>query len=326
MSDQQSRPRRWIGFVAGVAAGLGLALALYLLAQKLQPESGMLLVSVLLIPVAACALATWIGVPPGRNAGAEMIAITAMVTTALLLCSAVVLREGVICLAMATPIFYPIGMLGGAIVVWLRGHSKNRTPPALVIIAPLLLMPIEQQSAYPTMQTSVVTTIEIDAPIEAVWREAVEIRDIADAEQSWTFTQDVLQIPRPLDAQLVERDGQRVRAATWRGGVRFYEVVEEWRPQRSVSWRFEIPEATADRLLDRHLRLDEDYLKLQGGRYDLTALSANRTRLTLTTSYAARTPFNAYARAWGELLLGDIHRNVLGIVQARAKAMPTKSQ
>ena len=282
----------------------------------------MLLVSVLLIPAAACALATWIGVQPGQNAGAEMIAISAMVITALLLCSAVVLREGIICLVMAAPIFYPIGMLGGAIVVWLRGRSNNRTPPALVIIAPLLLMPIEQQSAYPTMQASVVTTVEIDAPIETVWREAIEIRDIGDAEQSWTFTQSVLQIPRPLDAQLIERDGERLRAATWQNGVRFYEVVEEWRPQRLVSWRFEIPEASADRLLDRHLRLDEDYLRLQGGRYDLMALSPNRTRLTLTTSYSARTPFNAYARTWGELLLGDIHRNVLGIVETRAEALP----
>jgi hypothetical protein len=33
-----------------------------------------------------------------------------------------------------------------------------------------------------------------------------------------------------------------------------------------------------------------------------------------------RTPFNLYARAWGELLLGDIHRNVLHVVGERAEA------
>ncbi len=320
MSDTGSPThKKLIGFAAGVVAGAGFALALYLLAQHMLPGSGLLVFSVLLIPAAACALATLIGVAPGKNAGAEMIALSAWVITALLLGSAWFLKEGVICLAMAAPIFYPVGLLGGAIVVWLRGRTKSRTPPAMVVLLPLLLLPLERPDAYPTMHDEVVTTIEIDAAIDAVWREAVEIRDIAESEQSWTITQSLLGVPRPVDARLIERGDEMVRAATWRGDVRFFEVVEEWRPNAAVAWRFDIPEATADRLLDRHLRLDEDYLTLKGGRYEFTAVSPTRTRLTLTTSYSARTPFNAYARAWGDLVLGDIHNNVLSIVRRRAE-------
>lgn len=239
--------------------------------------------------------------------------------TALIFGSFVFLQEGAICVVMGGLLFYPLGWLGGWMAAALSRRSNNRTPPAMVALLPLLLMPFEQPGAYPTMDATVVTQIEIAAPIEVVWREAVEIRDIADHEQTWTFTHDLAQIPRPTDARLLQRGDQRVRAATWRGDVRFYEVIGEWKPNRAVAWTFDIPEAAADRMLDRHLRLDEEYLRLHGGRYDLEAISPTRTRLTLRTRYSARTPFNLYARAWGALLLGDIHRNVLNVVRQRAE-------
>jgi hypothetical protein len=313
-------PRKtWFGVAAGTTAGAVFALGLYLAALRLQPDSGLILISVLLIPPAASALAVLVAGIYGPGSGAKALVMAVWVVTILMLCSAIFLREGIICLAMAAPIFYPLGIIGALLATFLRSVFGKRTPPTMVVLLPLLLMPFERPDVYPTMHPSVVTQIEIEAPIETVWREAVEIRDIAESEQSWTVTQDLLRVPRPVDAQLVRRNGQLVRAAAWRGGIRFYEIVTEWRLHRSIAWTFDIPASAADRLLDHHLRLDEDYLRLQGGRYDFEALSPTRTRLTLTTHYMARTPFNAYARTWGELLLGDIHRNVLQVVRQRAE-------
>jgi hypothetical protein len=239
------------------------------------------------------------------------------VVTALLIGSAFIFREGAICLAMAAPVFYPLGMIGARVAA--SGGGKRRGSTTMVVLAPLLLMPLEQQGAYPLMDAAVVTQIEIAAPIETVWRHALEIRDIAPEEQSWTITHAVLRVPRPTDARIMQRGNEVARAATWAGGVQFYEVIEEQREHQSVRWRFEIPEAAANQLLDEHLRLDEGYLQMQRGGYALEAISPTRTRLTLTTHYSARTPFNLYARAWGALLLGDIHGNALNIVRARAE-------
>jgi hypothetical protein len=318
-NDTHPKGRRWVGFFVGVVAGAAVALGLYLLARFVQPGTGLILISVLLIPAAACALAVIAaGLRKGESDAA--VVLSAWVVTALFFGSAVIFREGAICIAMAAPLFYPIGMLGGVATAALRGSKPNGAPPALaIVLLPALLLPFEQQRLYPEATTSVVTSVEIAAPFDVVWREAIEIRDIEPKEQSWTITHNVLRVPRPVDASLITREGSLTRRATWEGGIHFNENVTDWREHKHVEWAFDIPEASANRLLDEHLRLDEGYLRLEGGAYDLEALSPTRTRLTLTTRYMVRTPFNAYANAWGTLLLGDIHSNVLQIVRRRAE-------
>jgi hypothetical protein len=310
--------RELIGLAAGVAAGAVFSLALYLLARWLQPESGLVLVGVFLIPAAASALGVLVAGIHGKGSAGKATMMAVAVVTAMIIGSAVFFREGVLCIVMASPIFYIVAVAGALIASALRTRF-GRTPPALVIVLPLLLLPVEQQSAYPTMHAAIVTQIDINAPLATVWRDAVEIRNIRPNEQSWTFTHAVLRVPRPMDAQLVRRGDSVVRQATWQGGVRFYEVVTDWRPNQSVAWRFDIPEAAADRLLDEHLRLDQGYLHLDGGAYKFEPLSPTRTRLRLITRFSARTPWNAYALLWGEQTLGDIHRNVLNIVRDRAE-------
>jgi hypothetical protein len=318
-------PRKWLGFGAGVAAGVLFAFALYFIVNALRPDSGLILISMALIPGAASALAVMVAGIRGDRATGEATLLSLSVVTALMFGSAIFLREGAICLAMAAPVFYPVGVIGAIAATFIGRLTGRRTPPSAVVLAPLLLLAFEQPSAYPTEHAAVVTRIEIDAPIDVVWREAVEIRAIAENEQTWTITHDLLRVPRPTDARLAVHGEQVVREATWRGGVRFNEVVTQWIPEHTVAWTFDIPEAATDQLLDQHLRLDEDYLRLDGGQYDFEALSRTRTRLTLVTRYHARTPLNAYARAWGDLLLGDIHRNVLKIVEQRAEARPPTS-
>lgn len=317
----QGRPSRKqvLGFCAGIAAGALFALGVCLLARSVQPNSGLILVSVLLIPAAASVLAVIVADIRGKGSMGAATMMALAVVTAMLVGGALFLREGAICLAMAAPLFYPLSILAAIAAAALRGKFTSRTPPSLMVVLPLLLLPIERQDAYPLMHAAIVTQIDIEAPVDVVWRDAVEIRRIRPDEQSWTITHALLDVPRPEDAQLTQRNGVLVRQATWRGGVRFYEIVSAWRPDHSVAWTFDIPEAAADRLLDEHLRLDRGYLRLEGGRYDFEALSPTRTRLTLSTFYRARTPFNAYALLWSKLLLGDIHRNVLGIVRERAE-------
>lgn len=308
------------GIAAGSIAGALFALGLYLAALRLHPDSGLVLISVMLIPTAACALAVIVAGVRGPGSGGRAFSLSAWVVTILLVFAAVLLREGAICIAMAAPIFYPLGILGGLLATVFGRPDGKSGSASLVVLLPVVLLPIEEPAIYPTARHVVTTQIEIAAPLETVWREAIEIRDVAESEQQRTFTHDLLRVPRPTDARLVQRGDQLVRAATWRGDVRFYEVITEWRQSQTVAWQFEIPEAAADRLLDHHLRLDEQYLRLDGGRYTLEAIAPERTRLTLSTTYSTRTPFNAYAEAWGDLFLGDIHRNVLGIVRMRSEA------
>lgn len=308
-----------MGFAVGLIAGALLALGLYLFGRWDRPGSGLILVSVLFIPGVASALAVLVSGIRRNNVGGAA-AMSLAVVTALLGGAALIFHEGAICLVMAAPLFYAIGLLGGIIAASVLKPGVDKTSISVFTVVPLLLLATEPQDIYPTMDAAVISSIDIDAPLEVVWRDAVEIRDIRDSEQSWTITHNLLRVPRPLDARLERRGEAVVRRATWRGDVHFFEIVTDWRAHRDVTWRFDIPEAAQNKLLDEHLRLDKGYLSLEGGRYDFSALSPTRTRLTLTTSYAVRTPLNAYVKGWGALLLGDIHRHVLSIVRERAEA------
>lgn len=111
-----------------------------------------------------------------------------------------------------------------------------------------------------------------------------------------------------------------VRHAEWGRGVTFREQVTDWSPYRRLALTFDIPEETRTALLDDHLRVQSDYLGLVGGGYTLKPLPGGRTGVTLHTRYRIRTPFNGYAALWGELFLGDFHRNVLRVVENRSES------
>ena len=76
---------------------------------------------------------------------------------------------------------------------------------------------------------------------------------------------------------------------------------------------------------DRHISPDGAHLRIARGAYRLEPAEGGRTLLRLETRYALRSPVNFYAALWGDLLLGGIQENVLGIVRDRAEASSTRA-
>lgn len=101
--------------------------------------------------------------------------------------------------------------------------------------------------------------------------------------------------------------------------MRFEEHIIDWRLGRELAWTFDIDATASRRMLDDHLKVNSDYLRLEEDRYRLEPTGDGGTRLVLTTRYWLRTPINGYAGWWGQVFLGDFHRNVLGVIKARAE-------
>jgi hypothetical protein len=310
-------PPFFFGLLAGVLSG-GAA---YLLGRSAQPGSGLLLLAFAVgAPLAACILAVLVFDPKGDRSTGSHAGLGFVVILAMLLGSMVFLHEGVICVFMALPIFMPIGVLGAVATGKLARRSAGRALCMGVLAIPFVALPLEPADRQPAFIGAVTTSVEVDAPPEEVWRRAVEIRHIRRDELGWTITQDVLRVPKPLDARLEGRGVGAVRHAYWRRAVYFREHIVEWDEGRRLGWTFELPVRTKDLLLDDHLEIGSEYLSLLSGSYTLVPLPSGRTRLVLQTRYRARTPFNSYAAAWGRLVLGDFHRNVLRVVKARSEA------
>jgi uncharacterized protein YndB with AHSA1/START domain len=257
-----------------------------------------------------------------RDKGIGHYAMVPLILTAVVLAAGVVvLREGAICIAMAAPLWIVAGLVGslGAYLVRKRFDDDRRLHSSAVLLFPLLAAQIESPDPGFEWKTVTRETV-VQAPPQRVWPLLESIPAIRPGEGRWNVAQDVLGVPRPLEAVLIVSGGAQVRRARWGSGVRFDEEIVRIRPGRSIAWRFLFPDDSVRRRTDRHIAPDGAHLRVTEGAYSLRPMAGGRTLVRLETRYALRSPVNSYAAWWGELLLGGIQENVLGIIHDRVEA------
>lgn len=234
------------------------------------------------------------------------------------------LNETAVCLAMIGGIWF-LGGLGGVFVsLWFRyamrrfGGKRHETLAIAWLTLPIafLLMHPAPSDDWRTVSRSIV----VDAPRDAVWKHLLTISNVGNAERKWNFTQDIIGIPRPVDASLETIDGKLIRKAEWGQGIRFEEEITRIVPHRELQWRFRFPDRSISLRTDRHIHPDSATLKIHSGGYKLEELAYGKTRLTLWTRYRQRVGLPAYTAWWGQRFLGDIQENILTIIDKRAGA------
>ncbi|NBW08971.1 MAG: SRPBCC family protein [Caulobacteraceae bacterium] len=307
--------------LVGIGSALLYALGVYVWTRWQAPNSGMLLLAFILgAPIAACVLAVRVADPRGERRGGSHVTTGAVTITLMLIAAGVILREGAVCLVMAAPVFYGTGLVAAYVTGKVLRRRPGRVLCLAVLAVPLLGGVVEKQGDDPAETRHVVSSIVIDAAPGAVWDRLVDVRTIGSGEHHWNFTHDIVGVPRPVDARMEGSGVGAVRHLTWAKGVKFEEHIIDWRPGQALAWTFEVGPEASTRMLDEHLRVNSAYLRLEEGRYTIEPLADGRTRLVLDTRYWMKTPINDYAGWWGGIFLGDFHRNVLGVIKARAEA------
>jgi hypothetical protein len=221
--------------------------------------------------------------------------------------------EGIVCLAMASPLALVLAFAGGMLAYSLQARFwRQRSSPALLVIVLLstpLLMGAEAAAPREAPVYKVVTSVEINAPPETVWRNVVSFRQLPPPDD-WIFHTG---IAYPVRAEIRGRGVGAVRTCEFSTGA-FVEPIEVWDEPLRLAFRVtENPPALQELspyggIHPPHV---QGFLVSRHGEFRLIALPGGRTRLVGTTWYQHGLYPASYWRLWSDSILHRIHLRVL---------------
>jgi hypothetical protein len=159
--------------------------------------------------------------------------------------------------------------------------------------------------------------MEVNAPVEEVWKHVVEFRELPPPSE----TMFKLGIAYPVRAEIIGRGVGAVRNCIFSTGP-FVEPIEVWDEPRLLKFSVTSnPEPMAEwtpwhAIHPPHLH---GFLVSEQGQFRLTPLPGGRTRLEGTTWYHHTMWPVAYWQLWSDQVIHTIHRRVLLHVKALAE-------
>lgn len=220
--------------------------------------------------------------------------------------------EGIICIVMAAPIgmfFTWLGYLIGSQIV--RKYFPGSTPTTLSIL--IISVPALMSFEYATKDTEdqvkpIVTSIEINASAETVWKNVVEFPQL-DEPTEFIFKTG---IAYPINAKIVGQGVGAIRYCNFSTGS-FVEPITVWDEPRLL--KFDVvdqPEPMKElSFYDLHPNHLHGYFVSKQGQFKLTSLPNGHTQLDGTTWYYNKIRPTFYWTMWSDFIVSKIHERVL---------------
>lgn len=319
--------RSWVFFrLSGIFLGLMILGFAFFIAHRFFDVQDALPITIsilFVLPYCLGAIAAFFVTPDGRKPAYYVVLVPSALVIGTLILGGLFFREGWICLAMAAPLWWISAILGAVTVRLLhKRYRENVVLNSSVLVAlPFVILAAEHSVPMETVDYEVSHAIVIDAPPEHIWPHLLDTTDISASEGRWNVTQDVLAVPRPVSAVVVGSGVGAIRYARWDKDISFEEHITVWEPGRRLVWNFQFPNDSVRQHTDRHIAPDGKQVQIGEGGYTLSPQADGRTKLTLHTTYRVMTPVNTYGSIWADMLLGDIHANILQIVKSRSEAV-----
>lgn len=223
--------------------------------------------------------------------------------------------EGIFCLFMAMPLGLVLAMIGGVI-----GYVIQRRPgprPSTAFLAVLLFFPLimgmETASPLEAPVFEVITSVDIQAPPERVWKNVVAFTEIPPP-QELLFR---IGLAYPIRAQIQGKGPGAVRHCVFSTGP-FVEPIQVWDEPRLL--KFSVTENPAPMeewtpYHDIHPPHLHNFLVSNGGQFRLIPLPGGGTRLEGTTWYLHHMWPAAYWQLWSDAIIHKIHLRVLNHIK-----------
>lgn len=225
--------------------------------------------------------------------------------------------EGVLCLAMAAVLAYPLAALGALFGRALAGsHREPRAPSAptlsMLVAWPLLAL-LPQDGAEPFPARSVLSSIEIDAPPEQVWPNVIGFSPLPPPEE-WLLRAGVA---CPLRARIEGEGVGAIRYCEFTTGA-FVEPITAWQPPYRLAFDVaaqppSMREWSPYELV--HAPHLHGGMQSQRGEFTLTRLPGGRTRLTGSTWYRLKMAPQSYWSLYADHVVHLIHGRVLSHIR-----------
>ncbi|MDF2188377.1 hypothetical protein [Paraflavitalea sp. CAU 1676] len=224
--------------------------------------------------------------------------------------------EGLICIAMAAPFGIILTWLGCLLGHGLISKVPNGGPPTMLLLA--LAIPVVsfiERGSEPEL-TAVVTSIEIEADPETVWKNVVEFPEL-DEPNELLFKAG---IAYPINAKIEGKGVGAIRNCNFTTGS-FVEPITVWDQPRLLS--FDVQEQPAPMKEISFWDVDaphlHDYFVSKKGQFKLTKLPNGHTLLEGTTWYYHNINPAFYWRLWSNAIVHKIHERVLKHIKRNAE-------
>lgn len=237
-------------------------------------------------------------------------ALSTVLTASVLLLLAL---EGLVCVAMVAPIAMAIVLIGGLIGRQIAIHGHPAAASMLILIASVPLLGLAEPATRTPALHEVVTTIDVDAAPEVVWRHVVGFSDLP-APTDWIFHTG---IAYPIRARIAGAGVGAVRSCEFSTGA-FTEPITAWEPGRRLGFDVRAqpaPMAEWSFYANVHPPHLETLLRSRRGEFRLIKRPDGGTHLEGHTWYELTASPTIYWRWWSDAIIHRIHARVLAHVK-----------
>jgi len=217
--------------------------------------------------------------------------------------------EGLLCIAMAFPIAVVLALIGAALgrAIALRSPERPAATRAAALALPLFILAEPAKAPAPIRE--VVTTVEIAAPPERVWKTVVAFPELPPPAEA-IFRAGVA---APIRAHIDGTGVGAIRYCEFTTGA-FVEPITRWDEPAVLA--FDVTKNPAPmnelspyrKVYAPHL---DGYFQATKGEFELVALPGGRTRLVGHTWYRMEMYPQVYWEGMADRIIEAIHRRVL---------------
>jgi hypothetical protein len=218
------------------------------------------------------------------------------------------LKEGVICLIIASPILVAVVAIGLAIGCALGGLVRSPVVRSSVVPLALLAAAYDAQTGPPIYASSVADTMTINAPLAYVWPYLLTYPKNETPADYWLWK---IGLPLPTQSVATAAAVGATRECRFSKGIVLKEKITELVPNKVVT--FDVTEQPQDPEILGHLTLDKGQLYLE-------ANADGSTTVIATTWYRLFVAPGAYFDWWAIDIGRNVHRRVLGQIKRLAEA------
>ncbi|MGH8608800.1 MAG: hypothetical protein ACREX9_15710 [Gammaproteobacteria bacterium] len=227
--------------------------------------------------------------------------------------------EGIICIAMASPLIALLGWLGALLGYKLQRGGRNRKHSMLLSIAllnPLITGVEHHYQLQPPLQT-VQSTVVINAPPSHVWRTLTEPLQYGTNE-GLLFRAGVAY---PTKTEVLVSGSRRFLKCSMPDGEALAEITD-YVPGRRLEFSFSrTPPLMKELSLYKHIHPPhlDGYIRIRKGTFSLRPIPGGRTELKGITVYQHEIWPVQYWKLWTDFILDRMHLKVLYVIKQKTE-------
>ncbi len=233
-----------------------------------------------------------------------------------LLLAIVTKLEDLFCIfIIGLPYFLITGTVGFIAGILLKRKEKKKKLFTLVFL-PLFFLPIEKSFPDRTQGYKVSYSTIINKSPEYIFPNLVEVPHLTDKEYKEGFFQ-FIGIPRPIESNLFQENGTQYRIGQFTDGLALYETMEKQVENQFVSYKIDIEKSQLrDRPTDKHILRGNNF-EFVNIYYNLSPISSDQTKVTLSCDYKITSKMNFYANFWAKLVIKDFETRLLEAIKVK---------